>query len=306
VFSQLVVIGIYAALYFTAMQAQVSGESRMELVDSYLRGQFPQPGQSLAAFAVSGTLDQFAYLFYTRIAAAPMMVLFGYGIWVLARSKRVALASSLVVPLAPACLAGWWFLFPYGRSRHTVILSLFLAAGISIGVERLHRWRAGWLVALAAPAGAAALVWLAAPALIHLHDHVQRRDAMMEALTHLRRSVPKGPLLGDQKTALVLSYYLCGKRMKRPESTLTFRELDACEYRVFAEEWSNSTAAVLKKQIPEFRSRYSIPAGQPVWVVDAGFDVSVLERIRGAPEGLAVVNERQFDGAAAVFQVSLD
>jgi hypothetical protein len=302
--AQVVALSLYALLYFTVMRGQLDAAAKAPLISGYLAGAFPRAGETPAAFAWRGTLDQFAWLFYTPAAAVPALALFLAGLVWLAR-RRGAVVALCAMPFALACAAAWLRLFPYGRSRHTAILSLFIAAGAGVALDRLLRARAGWLVAVAAPLAVLALASRAAPALVHLHQNVQRRDAMLEAVAHLRRAVPAGEtLLTDRKTALLLNYYLCGDRMRTASSATAFLELEVCGYRADVRAWSNSDGAMLREHLLEFRRRHRLEPERGVWVVDAGFDVSVLERLRAEPAGLVVTRARQFDGAAAVFRVS--
>jgi hypothetical protein len=299
-------LALYAALYFTVLAPHLDPQAKDAVISSYLRHAFPQPGQNFAAFFLQGTLDQFAFLFYAAAAAIPAALLYLFGSWLLIRTRRAAVAALCTLPLPLVCAAAIAGLFPYGRTRHTAILALFLAAAIGVSVDAILRSRHGWIFAAAGAAALAFTAMQAAPALIRLHATVQRGDALVKGLAYLRANVPSGsPLLTDRKSALVLHYYLCGPRMAKPANVNRFTELDLCEYRAFTPDWSISTPATLLDHLPSFRRRYSIAPGAPVWVLDAGFDLSALDRLPAEAPHVRPARASQFDGALALFQLTM-
>src|SRR5690606_24715090 len=96
---------------------------------------------------------------------------------------------------------------PFGESRHTAFLGIFLAAAIAIACERLIRRHPGILLP-------AALVVLPAWHLVANEDwhNIARarhdRDQMLAAVHHLRATIPAGSaILMDEETRFILAYY---------------------------------------------------------------------------------------------------
>jgi len=222
---------------------------------------------------------------------------------ILWRSKKLPVAVLCLTPFLIAAMAAWLHMYPYGRSRHTAILSLFAAAGTGIAVDRFLQTRYSWIVKAAGPILLLAAAVHVYPKISHLRQ-VQRREAMIAAVDYVREAVPPGQaLLADRKTAFLLNYYFCGERMAGPNSTLTFKEMDICGYRIHAGDWSHSSAA-FGDRLADFRKTYGIQWGQPVWVADFGFELSVLEELLKVPETFSIIEPRRFTGSAALFRIA--
>ena len=271
---------------------------------TYLDHMIPGSGDWLATFVLQGTLDQFTFLFYSRWAGLAGFALFTSGLAILWRSGKRPMVALALVPFLAAVTAALLHVYPYGRSRHTVVLSLLVASGVGIAVDRLLRSSLSRIILVATPVLLAATIWQAYPQIVRLHGQVQRIESLRAAIAYLREKVPPGEvLLADRKTIFVLHYYLCGERIRQMPVIPTPRgEVESCGYRLYWKVWNNSGAPV-GATLADFRQRYGIPRGQPVWVADFGFDVSVLDQVEASPEQFTVIAPRKFKSTAVLFQV---
>ena len=143
--SQVGVVVLYALLWVVQVDPLRSITARAD-VDGWLREAYLQPGQNIIAFLVKNTAKQFAFIFplselpravgwLTVVPAVAAMLVFGVGLWLLwRRSPDGSLWHSratvvlMLVPFATVFAAACVHLFPYGRTRHTIFLALFIAA----------------------------------------------------------------------------------------------------------------------------------------------------------------------------------
>jgi hypothetical protein len=283
-------IAIYAILYRVQIAPLLADRAR--LVNAYLRGAFPQPGENPLGFAARGIIKQFAYTMSSIPLGVAAAALFAIGIALLWSTGRRALVwgslAALLLPLA-AALAG---VFPYGRSRHTVIVSLFLAAGIGAALDRLLRGRARMAaVALVA-------LWpLAAEPDQNNPPRDHTRGRLVAAIERLRSIAGAGPVLADYETALVLRYYLEGARgIEIAPHADALREARIGGVRMTWRYWDHGSPAVFRETMALARRELRVAPDAPLWVVDGGFDSGLAARLHtGAYPDL--------DGLLAVFAV---
>ena len=109
-----------------------------DIADTWLRTSIFHPGDGSRLFFLGrGTLRLFRYLFGQPATGPVGLLLFGWGIWVLFRSKVAAplgpssrqLGVLLVAPLLiNIALSGS---YPYGGTRHNAFLALFVMTAVS-------------------------------------------------------------------------------------------------------------------------------------------------------------------------------
>lgn len=140
---QLVALALYGFLFAIQIGNFRGGTTEQAAVSVWLRAGFPQTGGMLA-FPFVNTVKQFAYLMASVPAGMVASVLFAAALFLLwtgrtgiERSKSRALAVLIVVPFLLNIAGAYAHLFPYGRSRHTLVIGLFCACGMAIFVERL-------------------------------------------------------------------------------------------------------------------------------------------------------------------------
>jgi hypothetical protein len=148
------VLGAVALLLARSHVARLRGGAlEAEARSTWLRESYFQSGEDgPVSFLGRQTLSLFHYVFSSTAAGVVACGLFLFGVGLLVRWRQPA-AILLGLPLAISAAGGLLSFYPYGGTRHSIDLALFLCAGVGVAVSRLtgeRRW-----VALAA---AAALV----------------------------------------------------------------------------------------------------------------------------------------------------
>ena len=302
---------IYATLYRTSIRPLLA-ESLHLTTHGFLVGGFPQVHSNLLVFAASATVKQFAYAFSSTPLGVLAAVLFGAGLVLLwkgrSRLEQVrgrSLATLLVAPFVLACTGAILGVHPFGKSRHTAILSLFIAAGVGVALERLLRSRA-WIAGFTALALMAAWLTSAEPDPNNIAAARHSRQSMIAAIEHLRSSVPPGSLiLTERETIEVLGYYLSGqlssqlyKDRERP------REMNVGSFRVVSSRgygWRDARSFI--EDVTEARRDFGLRADEPPWVVDGGWKTDIDAKLTEQDPGLVLPGFRSFDGALTLFQL---
>jgi hypothetical protein len=136
------------------------GALEAEARSTWLREAYFHRGETgPAAFLWRQTLSLFHYVFSSTVAGIVALGLFLFAIAWLVRRRQPS-AVLLGLPLALAAAGGLLSVYPYGGTRHSVDLAVFLSAGVGLALSRLtgeRRW-----VVLAAAAALAPAAFLAA------------------------------------------------------------------------------------------------------------------------------------------------
>jgi hypothetical protein len=182
------------------------------------------------------------------------------GLWVWWRraDERFVLVTAVFLP-AVAALA---MLYPFGRSRHTVLTGLVALAAMGAGIELLGRYRV-WLAA----AAAVTLCVLPTPDTMNIPLPYWERAGWERALAEMTVAIPDGAtVLTDRETALMLQTQLVPRGERRLKSMgLRYKGWRVVNPKAF--DWK----ALRTEQILAMA-----PAG-PVWVIDMGFSVANLK-----------------------------
>jgi uncharacterized membrane protein len=200
-----------------------------EIAATWLRSSIFHYGQDhLAAFAWAKTLRLFRYFF-----SQGTIGLFGYGLFVFAiivllrstdrgdstqrkRDLAVLLAVPFLITLALA-IAG---IYPYGGTRHDVLLIIFAVPAIAIGLDRLPIIHPTAAARFMKPLllGAAMLICnlFSSSSGPYIRPGNQRRELVRQAMDYLRSLPPGSVLFTDAQGSMVLNYYLCDEAMALP------------------------------------------------------------------------------------------
>ncbi|MCU1271383.1 MAG: hypothetical protein JWN74_2677 [Acidobacteriaceae bacterium] len=200
-----------------------------EIAATWLRGSIFQHGEDyLPAFAWTKTLRLFRYFFSQGTIGVVGLGLFVLAIVMLLRSAHrgdpkpwrrelaILLALPFLITLALA-IAG---IYPYGGTRHDVLLALFAFPGIAIGLDLLPIIRPTAAAGFLKPVllGAAMLICnlFPSPSGPYIRPGNQRRELMRQAMDYLRSLPPDSVLFTDAQGSVVLNYYLCDEGMALP------------------------------------------------------------------------------------------
>jgi 4-amino-4-deoxy-L-arabinose transferase-like glycosyltransferase len=258
-------VGTYAALYWFIVRPVVARHDAQYLIQTYLRGAFPQAGENPLQFAAVGAFKQLVYIAGSApagaLAAAFLALAVAYWLW--ARDSRAVLILALGLAVGGA-LAQF---YPFGRTRHTVAIGMVALGAVAAGIELASaRWRP---LRWAGPAALFALTFFFPMPDIHnpglLGWQKSRWDDAMAEL--LRRVPPGATVLADEEALQMLQANLAPRhdrfRLDGEPNTMVVHGLTIKSVRW---DWS-----MVK---PEWVTAEARLAKGSVWLVDAGFTVA--------------------------------
>lgn len=273
------IVGYYLLTHYTHLRSvgMVRGVS-----ETYVRKSLFHPGENhLAGFIALQTLRFFTYLFSHGVVGSLALLAFLAGIALLLTS-RVAWKNSAATPRQLALLLGLPFvvecsvalagIYPYGGTRHCILLAPFAVAGTSIALTALSATRL-WPRLLIVVALVICNVFPSPPPMIRPRN--QSRTLMLHAMTALRQSAPPGSvILTDYQSGLVLGYYLCGRGVVQEfPPYVNFAKADCGAYTVITsrpELWK-FYARDFPGQFAEMAATYKFAPGTRTWLFDTGW-----------------------------------
>jgi hypothetical protein len=200
-----------------------------EIAASWLKGSIFQPGQkNLANFAWSNTLRLFRYFFSHGTVGVIGFALFVFAIVSLIlldkisepNSRNRKLAVLLATPLVVTFILAIASVYPYGGTRHDVLLAVFAISGIAIGLDRLplgfHGTSAQLIKAVLLASALLICNFFPAPSGPYIRPHNQRQELMHQAISSMESLPPESVIFTDFQGGLVLNYYLCNDAMPLP------------------------------------------------------------------------------------------
>ena len=219
---QLIALSLCAVLFLTQVANLRQSGVPSDIAATWLSRSSFHPGTDhLLTFAISRTVRLFRYFFSHGTIGVLMLVLFLVALVALFGGRtRVrcprAVAVLLLLPFAIALAAAASGIYPYGGTRHDIVLAIFAILGIAIAIDLSGRRISG-------PSKIALLLLLlivcnvfVAPTPPVIRPKNQQRNLMSNAI-RLLNSQPSGSvILADYQGGLVLGYYLCGKQSSLP------------------------------------------------------------------------------------------
>jgi hypothetical protein len=200
-----------------------------EIAATWLKGSIFQPGQkNLANFAWSNTLRLFRYFFSHGTVGVIGFALFVFAIVSLIlvdkisepNSRNRKLAVLLAAPLVVTFILAIAGVYPYGGTRHDVLLAVFAISGIAIGLDRLplgfHGTSAQLIKAMLLASALLICNFFPAPSGPYIRPHNQRQELMHQAISSMESLPPESVIFTDFQGGLVLNYYLCNDAMPLP------------------------------------------------------------------------------------------
>jgi uncharacterized membrane protein len=214
-------------------ESQISKLTRIgvpsEIAATWLRSSIFQPGQNhIATFAWSNTLRFFRYLFSHGTIGVIGFALFVFAIVALilphkngaAKPPKRELALLSAIPFMITLLLAISGIYPYGGTRHDVVLAISAIPGIAIALDRLP------LEVPVAPTKLVQALLLASAMLIcnffpspsgpYIRPRNQRRELMRQAISSIGSLPPSAVIFTDAQGSMVLNYYLCDEGMNLP------------------------------------------------------------------------------------------
>ncbi|MBZ5601892.1 MAG: glycosyltransferase family 39 protein [Acidobacteriia bacterium] len=290
---QAVALAIYAVL-FRLQVPKLRVTSGTQAVNGWLMGAFPHR-QNAFIFPFYNTPKLFAFVMSSIFLGAALMALFAAGVYLLwMRETRIeprrarALAVLLVVPFGLGLAGAYAHLFPYGRSRHDLVLGIFGVVGAAIVIETLPR-----RAALASLAAALLLspLWIRRyeTALYEIPRDRAAKELIPQCLEYMRSAIPPGaPVFTEIETLWILKYYagdLAPANMPTP-GFLEYR-LDG-RWRAVTSGYQYENLRDFKKALADFRREYRIAEQDPVWILDGGWGQSWIAPGEARPFAKAI------------------
>ena len=283
--AQLGGLAILAALYLTQISILRRSGLPSEIASTWLRSSvFHHAEDHAIVFAWSRTLRLFRYLFSHGTVGAIALALFVFGIATLLRpsdrallSKQRGLAVLLVLPFAITLAAAVAGLYPYGGTRHDVILAIFAIPAIAIGLDRLPDvFGSASTKLLKVTLLAAGLIicnLFPSPTGPYIRPHNQRRELMQQAVNRVRELPPESVIFTDDQGSMVLNYYLCGETM-RLSFVSTGDELlkfDCRNHEILIA--TNTPGGFNRGQFPAqlVKARATVPEGAAIYLFQSGW-----------------------------------
>jgi hypothetical protein len=247
---------------------------------------FPVAGDSLLDFFSRGAFAQFRIAFGSDMVAAVFVALYLAGlIRILVAYRRQGLAKTasmfllLSLPFLLACAGAYARAYPFGHSRQTVFLAMFIAIGAGIALDLLSRKQAGVALVLTA---------LIVPLWYHTARYnpitmrgTRNPESYHQMLSYIREHVPANSrILCEGDALMLLFHYLGGDawpgKQDRYQATLgDYSFLDV------AKRWENP--GQIWEAVARVRGDFELAEDEALWVVDA-YEPCDLCGPRGAPE----------------------
>jgi 4-amino-4-deoxy-L-arabinose transferase-like glycosyltransferase len=226
IFGQLGGLAICWGLFVTQISKLRQAGVPAEISATWLRTSIFHPGQDhFFSFVGNRTVRLFRYFCSHGTIGVLMLALFCVGLLLIFRGRQAErervgypLGVLLVLPFVLTIAAAVAGAYPYGGTRHDVVLILFAVPAIAIGFDAVAEFilppiwlRFSVLVILLLVCNA-----FPAPTGPYIRPRNQRRDLMAQAVTILRSQPSGTTVLTDYQGGLALSYYLCGKTTALP------------------------------------------------------------------------------------------
>lgn len=285
---QMGALAICGFLYKSHLAKLQHSALRQEIAETWLRASIYHAGQGHpVAFVLTRTVRLFRYFFSNGTIGVLALLVFIGGVahLMLDRGPRTDdrkptprhLALLLTLPFvitAGIALAG---IYPYGGTRHDVLLATFAMPGVALGLTRITpyrhlstEWQRLTMVGIALTIGN--LHPVLTPPFIKPKN--QNRQLMTQAMSTLRLEVSPGSiLLTDYEGGVMLSYYLCPDRVVEIETTRAFLHSSCGDYRVIASSpdlWAYD-AQTLPAALREAQLESASCGKIPTWLFQAGW-----------------------------------
>ncbi len=294
-------LAAYAYLFHAQVSAYRGSKDQADAVYGWLRTAFPVPGHAIA-FARSNTVDQFAYLMGSHamgqiaiLAFAAGIVLLLTGRFAMERNRARAIAVFLTVPFALGIVAAFAHMFPYGESRHTMVLGVFGAIGIGILFESVPPILAvPLLLATLAPIPG----WSARVSPENIAPDRNQKSQFLECVAYLKSVIPPGTVIFTEAETLETLAYYDGQTVRPPWPTLRrFSESGLSgKWSMAQRDYQYTTFQEYRDALSAFRNQYGFAPEDPVWVVDGGWLI-----VTGPPD-----EARPFTRVMRIFQAGPD
>jgi len=270
----------YVALFFLVVRPVAENTDAPGLIATYLKGAFPQPGQNPIVFFLIGAAKQLIYI-AGGPAGAIILGLFGsvgLAAWYRSGDSRWVMVTGIYL----TAIGAYAKFFPFGMSRHSVLIGLLSLAAAGAGIDALGQvWRGarvavtGVLVTLA--------IFNSVPDVHNIDLDFWQKDRWERAWVLVDEAVPAGStLLADGEATDMLRHRFMPRDQRRvgtrnPRTVIYKGQLVTT---VARGDWAIISTPVIEAAIQE--------TSGSVWLIDTGFNVDALKS-RQLELGIATV-----------------
>lgn len=302
---QVGILGIYAFLYRTQISKVRGGTMERFAVEVWLRDSYFKGGSRLH-FAAARTVDVFHYLSGDTVVGWVGLLLFATALALKGRVPK-AFRALLLMPFLAVGIAALAGLFPYGGTRHDVILLPFALAGIAVALDSLSGLVPSFV--FLGPLLAAAIAglgnWGADPAPGEIPPGEQDKSAVQKALALLRASLAPGDLVfTDAQTNVELAYYLApeGPTPFSPEARGVMQARWGGLNIIQSPMWA-FTPFTLGPEFARARLRLGLPPAARVRVLIIGWPPHLLHDLAIVQPG-AILSAQELSPYVALFELN--
>ena len=275
---------VYLMFYLTHLRNIRASPMTRFAVTGWLRENYLQPGENPLIFIGRNTFGFFRYLSGSTSVGIIFLFLFIAGIVLLALNRSGRRQALLIVLpfflMIAGAVAG---VMPYGGTRHSILLGLFVCAGIA-GLGMVEKP----VLKRVLPAGCGLLALLSNLLLSYRGQHISRADNRLECMHHaiasLRSKAPAGDtLFTDYQGSVLLSYYLADHRQPVEffgRMNGDFREFDYGGYLVASiQDWDfNQHRHRFGALVDRLYQHYRWQPDRITWVFDGGWGMPMMPR----------------------------
>jgi hypothetical protein len=304
---------IYVWLYLVHISKMRGSPMEAEAMTGWLRDLYFRGGESPVAFLQRTTVDVFQFLFASRLGGNVALVLFVAGVlWLVGagvfqkRRDLAAFGLLLLLPFACGMIASLLDFYPYGGTRHSIYLVLFVTAGVGVPIATVARQK---LLPILVLAVLVIPYWhlhrLSDPQEMTLKE--QAKELMANAIVDLRASVrPSEPVFSDYQASLLLAYYLGRDHPPpAPRECGGVTEVQYGGHRVVVVGPWSATAAELMTGLEGWRKGCDSVPRDSFWIFDAGWGLNLLDDLsQSAPRSIS--QEQRFGQAISLFKLRID
>jgi Dolichyl-phosphate-mannose-protein mannosyltransferase len=249
--------GLYGFLYVTQV-TRLQGTEAVAVEGWIHAGIFNQNRGKAAGFLVRQSFSLFRYLFGSPVAAIVALGFAAVGILVLALGRKPS-AVLLVLPGLIGAVAGLARLYPFGGTRHSAYVLPFVGAAFGAAAAKFQE---KWSPALFVSGAAVVPLLFGTP---DWSSPAHSLPQMRAAIASLQRAVPPGGLLlADNRTRLVLRYYL----VEEESGARSVRN----SYRIVRYPAWASRPEKLAAEVRRIVETHRLSAGKRFWLARLGSD----------------------------------
>lgn len=281
--AQAVALGIALVLFKTQVLELKSRGRFAMAAETYLkRSSFHPEHEHAISFVLRATIRLFHYFFSQGAVGVVALLLFAVAMAILIRGRRRQgslptsrqLAFLMTFPLVVNCALGLKDIYPYGGTRHSSYLAIFIMPAIAIALDQFNT-KYAWIKGSAIGLILLLCNLFPSPTGEYIRHRDQNRTQMLSAVDFLKQNAGTGSLIvTDNQGGLLLSYYLCGSKVVPFSGVIQHFSIAPCgDMQVFSldpRQWI-FRAGTFSNDLFALKAAFNLPSNQKVWIFQSGW-----------------------------------